>query len=220
MTGVIRVLIADDHALVRDGTRELLEREDDIEVVGEAADGEQAVARTLEFTPDVVLMDVGLPQLNGVEATRRIKDQLPATAVLVLTVHDEDAYVFAALEAGAAGYLLKDVPAREVVAAVRAVTQGESVLHPAVTEKVLRRFRGGQDGGPPPALQLTEREHQVLRAAATGRSNKEVANELDISPRTVQEHLRSIFRKLGAASRTEAVVTALQLGILDLGELQ
>ena len=114
-------------------------------------------------------MDVGLPQLNGVEATRRIKDQLPATAVLVLTVHDEDAYVFAALEAGAAGYLLKDVPAREVVAAVRAVTQGESVLHPAVTEKVLRRFRGGQDGGPPPALQLTEREHQVLRAAATGR---------------------------------------------------
>ena len=220
MTGVIRVLIADDHALVRDGTRELLEREDDIEVVGEAADGEEAVARTLELTPDVVLMDVGLPRCNGVEATRRIKQQLTDTAVLVLTVHDEDAYVFAALEAGAAGYLLKDVPAREVVAAVRAVTQGESVLHPAVTEKVLRRFRGGGGGGAPPALQLTEREHEVLRAAATGRSNKEVASELDISPRTVQEHLRSIFRKLGAASRTEAVVTALQLGILDLGELQ
>lgn len=218
MVGVIRVLIADDHALVRDGTREFLDREDDIEVVGEADDGEVAVARALELEPDVVLMDVGMPRLNGVEATRRIKRDLPGTAVLVLTVHDEDAYVFAALEAGAAGYLLKDVPAGEVVEAVRAVTEGESVLHPAITEKVLQRFRGGGDDRAQ-ALELSDREHEVLRVAATGRSNKQVAAMLGISPRTVQEHLRNVFHKLGAASRTEAVVTALRLGILDLEEL-
>lgn len=220
LTDATRVLVVDDHALVRHGTRELLDREVDIDVVGEAADGEEAVARTLELVPDVVLMDMGLPGCNGVEATRRIKAELPSVAVLVLTVHDEDAYVFAALEAGAAGYLLKDVPVREVVAAVRAVTQGESVLHPAVTEKVLRRFRGGDGGEAHPALELTQREHEVLRAAATGRSNKAVADVLGISARTVQEHLRSTFRKLGAASRTEAVVTALRLGIIDLGELE
>ena len=219
MAGSIRVLIADDHTLVRDGTRAFLEREDDIEVVAEAADGMAAVDQTLEVRPDVVVMDIGMPTLNGVEATRRIKEALPQTAVLVLTVHDEDAYVFAALEAGAAGYLLKDVPATEVVTAVRSVMEGESVLHPSVTAKVLRRFRGGGpvDGGT--GSELSEREHEVLRIAATGQSNKDVAAALGISPRTVQEHLRNVFRKLGAASRTEAVVTALRLGLIDLEDL-
>lgn len=219
MASVIRVLIADDHALVRDGTRELLDREDDIDVVGEAADGETAVERAVALAPDVVLMDIGMPVLNGVEATRRIKRELPGTAVLVLTVHDEDAYVFAVLEAGAAGYLLKDVPAEEVVRAVRAVTAGESVLHPSVTEKVLQRFRGGGTAAPSGALDLSDRELEVLRTAASGRSNKEVAAELGISPRTVQEHLRNVFRKLDAASRTEAVITALRLGVIDLEQL-
>lgn len=214
-----RVVIADDHALVRDGTREFLDREDDIEVVGEVADGEAAVALTLDLEPDVVVMDVGMPLLNGVEATRRIKQDLPETAVLVLTVHDEDAYVFAVLEAGAAGYLLKDVPAAEVVRAVRAVRDGESVLHPAVTEKVLGRFRGGGAAAPAAAFDLSDREQDVLRTAATGQSNKEVAAALGISPRTVQEHLRSVFRKLGAASRTEAVITALRLGLFELEDL-
>lgn len=214
-----RVVIADDHALVRDGTREFLDREDDIEVVGEVADGEAAVALTLDLEPDVVVMDVGMPLLNGVEATRRIKQDLPETAVLVLTVHDEDAYVFAVLEAGAAGYLLKDVPAAEVVRAVRAVRDGESVLHPAVTEKVLGRFRGGGASAPAAAFDLSDREQDVLRTAATGQSNKEVAAALGISPRTVQEHLRSVFRKLGAASRTEAVITALRLGLFELEDL-
>ena len=202
MVGVTRVVIADDHALVRDGTREFLDREDDIDVIGEAADGEAAVALTMELDPDVVIMDIGLPLLNGVEATRRIKQERPQTAVLVLTVHDEDAYVFAVLEAGDAGYLLKDVPAGEVVRAVRAVRDGESVLHPAVTDKVLARFRGGGTAAPVEAFDLSDREHEVLRTAASGGSNKEVAAALGISPRTVQEHLRSVFRKLGAASES------------------
>lgn len=219
MVGRTRVVIADDHALVRDGTREFLDREDDIEVIGEAADGEAAIALTMELDPDVVIMDIGMPLLNGVEATRRIKQERPQTAVLVLTVHDEDAYVFAVLEAGAAAYLLKDVPAGEVVRAVRAVRDGESVLHPAVTEKVLARFRGGGTAAPVEAFDLSDREHEVLRTAASGGSNKEVAAALGISPRTVQEHLRSVFRKLGAASRTEAVITALRLGLLELEDL-
>jgi DNA-binding NarL/FixJ family response regulator len=219
MVGRTRVVIADDHALVRDGTREFLDREDDIDVIGEAADGEAAVALTMELDPDVVIMDIGMPLLNGVEATRRIKQERPQTAVLVLTVHDEDAYVFAVLEAGAAGYLLKDVPADEVVRAVRAVRDGESVLHPAVTDKVLARFRGGGTAAPVEAFDLSDREHEVLRTAASGGSNKEVAAALGISPRTVQEHLRSVFRKLGAASRTEAVITALRLGLLELEDL-
>lgn len=219
MVGRTRVVIADDHALVRDGTREFLDREDDIEVIGEAADGEAAVTLAMELDPDVVIMDIGMPLLNGVEATRRIKQERPQTAVLVLTVHDEDAYVFAVLEAGAAGYLLKDVPAGEVVRAVRAVRDGESVLHPVVTEKVLARFRGGATAAPSEAFDLSEREHEVLRTAASGGSNKEVAAALGISPRTVQEHLRSVFRKLGAASRTEAVITALRLGLLELEDL-
>lgn len=219
MVGRTRVVIADDHALVRDGTREFLDREDDIDVIGEAADGEAAVALTVELDPDVVIMDIGMPLLNGVEATRRIKQDRPQTAVLVLTVHDEDAYVFAVLEAGAAGYLLKDVPAGEVVRAVRAVRDGESVLHPAVTDKVLARFRGGGTAAPVEAFDLSDREHEVLRTAASGGSNKEVAAALGISPRTVQEHLRSVFRKLGAASRTEAVITALRLGLLELEDL-
>jgi len=137
----IRVIIADDHAVLRDGTRELLQREDDIEVVGEAGDGAAAVALVEDVRPDVAILDIAMPGLNGVEATARIKSAHPEVAVLVLTVHDEDAYVFAILEAGAAGYLLKNVRGAELVEAVRAVMAGESVLHPTIMRKVLGRFR-------------------------------------------------------------------------------
>lgn len=214
----IRVLIADDHALVREGTREILEREDDVEVVGEAADGEQAVELAGRLLPDVAVVDIGMPGVNGIEATRRIKAEHPEIGVLVLTVHDDDPYVYAMLEAGAAGYLLKDVHGSELVGAVRSVRAGEAVLHPAITRKVLGRFRGS--GTPGKAYEpLTDREIEVLRCAARGMSNREIAGELDLSARTVQVHLGRIFKKLRVASRTEAVIHGLRRGWFRLEDL-
>lgn len=214
----IRVLIADDHALVREGTRRILERAEDIEVVGEAADGEEAVALAEELRPDVAIVDVGMPRLNGVEVTSRIKSELPETGVLVLSVHDDDAYVYAILEAGAAGYLLKDVHGSQVVEAVRSVRAGESVLHPAIARKVLARFRtaGAREGRFEP---LTPRELEVLQLAAAGSSNKEIAAALELSVRTVQVHLTHVFRKLHVASRTEAVIHGLRKGWFRLEDL-
>lgn len=216
-----RVVIADDHRLVREGTRGILERAGGIEVVGEAADGLEAVELVDRERPDVAIVDIGMPQMNGVEATRTIKNRWPQVAVLVLTVHDEDAYVMAILEAGAAGYLLKDVPGDELVRAVRAVRDGESVLHPRVTDAVLRHFRSderriGDDGG---GEVLTPRELEVLRVAAQGVSNKQIADALALSPRTVQVHLGNVFRKLEVASRTEAVIQALRRGLVRLEDL-
>lgn len=219
MEGRIRVLIADDHALVREGTREILEREEDLEVVGEAADGKEAVALAGRLAPDVAVLDIGMPGMNGIEATRRIKSEHPEIGVLVLTVHDDDPYVYAILEAGAAGYLLKDIRGAQLVDAVRSVRAGEGVLHPAIARKVLGRFRGSGPSGE--AFQpLTDRELEVLRLAARGMSNKEIAARLDLSARTVQVHLGRIFRKLRVASRTEAVIHGLRLGWFRLEDLE
>jgi NarL family two-component system response regulator LiaR len=220
MMETIRILLADDHVLMREGTRELLEREKDFDVVGEADDGEEAVRLATELQPEVVLMDIAMPRLNGIEATRQIKAIHPATAVLILTGYDDDQYVFALLEAGAAGYLLKDVRARDLVEAIRAVNAGESVLHPVIARKVVSRF-----AQPPvePATkeavdELTERELQVLRLAARGLSNKDIARELVLSVRTVQGHLQNVFDKMQVGSRTEAVVQALRRGWLTLDD--
>lgn len=214
----IKVVLADDHVLVREGTRELLEREDDFEVVGEADDGEQAVKLVTEWQPDVALMDIAMPKLNGIEATRRIKATCPATAVLILTAYDDDQYVFALLEAGAAGYLLKDVRSRDLIEAIRAVNAGESVLHPVIARKVVNRFaRPPDEPSEESALdRLTEREMEVLRLAAKGMSNKEIAQELVLSVRTVHGHLHNIFEKIRVGSRTEAVLHALRTGWLTL----
>jgi len=214
----IRILLADDHVLVREGTRELLEREEDLAVVAEASDGEAAVQLAACHRPDVALLDIAMPGLNGIEATRQIKALCPATAVLILTAYDDDQYVFAVLEAGAAGYLLKDVRGRDLIEAVRAVHAGESVLHPVVTRKVLDRFARPSDGSPEEASpdQLTERELQVLKLAARGMSNKDIARHLDLSIRTVQAHLSTVFSKMQVGSRTEAVVQALQKGWLRI----
>jgi DNA-binding NarL/FixJ family response regulator len=221
----IRVIIAEDHAVVREGTRQLLEREPDLEVVGEAADGAEAVALVERLRPDVAIMDISMPVMTGIEATQRIKASHPNTAVLILTAYDDDQYVFALLEAGAAGYLLKDVPSAEVVRAVRAVHAGEPVLHPAIARKVLGRFAGppGQTrsahiGHGGEAL-LTDREQEALRLAACGLSNAEISARMYLSIRTVQVHLTHIFHKLGVGSRTEAVIAGLKSGLLKLEDL-
>lgn len=214
---LVRLVLADDHALVREGTRRILEAEADMDVVGEAADGEEAVRLVAEVRPDVAIIDIGMPRMNGLEATVRIKEVAPEVAVLVLTVHDDDEYVFSLLDAGAAGYLLKDVPGSQLVSAVRALQAGEPVLHPAVARKLLARFHGG--GAAPPAP-LSAREIEIVRLAAHGMTNKEIGRQLLVSTRTVQAHLGHIFVKIGVASRTEAVVHALRRGWIRLDETE
>ena len=216
------ILLADDHVLVRQGTRELLEHENDLLVVGEAGDGEEAVELAVSLHPDVVIMDIAMPKMSGIEATRKIKSMQPDTAVLILSAYDDDQYIFALLEAGAAGYLLKDVPAQELVEAIRAVHAGESILHPAIARKVINRFalpRQEVTTGIE-SDQLSDREMEVLKLAAKGMTNMEIANELSLSVRTVQGHLSNIFSKMQVGSRTEAVIQALGKGWFTLEEIQ
>lgn len=219
----ITLLLVDDHPIVRKGTREMLEPHADLRVVSEASDGKEGLERALEHRPNVILMDVSMPGMNGIEATQKIKAQLPTTAVLVLTSYDDDAYVFALLEAGAAGYILKNAREDELVSAIRAVADGESVLHPSVAKKVLSRFSA--QTSPSARIAATEetlspRELEVLRVAATGSTNKEIARDLEISPRTVQVHLANIFSKLGVGSRTEAVLYAIKRAWIDPSNLE
>ena len=219
-TEKIRIVIADDHKVVREGTRELLQKENDLQVVGEAGDGEEAVALVRDLKPDVVIMDIAMPRLNGIEATKQIKVLHPRTAVLILTGYEYDQYVFALLEAGAAGYLLKDVRGQEVIEAVRAVHAGESVLHPVVARKALDHFVHAESKSEAPKFQtLTDREIEVLRLAARGHGNKEIASELGLSVRTIQAHLGNIFNKLKVGSRTEAVIIGLKNGLLTLDDI-
>ena len=219
----IRVVIAEDHVFVREATRQLLEQEPDIEIVGEAANGVEAVDLVTRLHPDVAVVDISMPVMGGIEATERIKAIRPGTAVLILTQYDDDQYVFALLGAGAAGYLLKDVPSTEVVRAVRAVHAGEPVLHPAIAKKVLARLGAEEQQerahGHEDRELLTEREREILRLAACGMSNARIAERLFISLRTVQVHLTHIFNKLGVGSRTEAVIVGLRRGVLRLEDL-
>ena len=217
----ITILLAEDHTVVRQGIRQFLEREPDLEVVGEASDGEEAVRLTEQLKPDVIIMDIAMPKLNGIEATKQIK-QLPlCTIILILTAYDYEEYIFPILEAGAAGYLLKDVSGDELIDAVRIVHRGESILHPAVAHKVLEQFRDmGIKHGREQALDLlTEREIEVLEMAAKGMSNKDMANELFLSVHTIESHLGSIFNKLGVCSRIEAVKEGLKRGWFTLADI-
>jgi NarL family two-component system response regulator LiaR len=219
--GKIKILIADDHAVVREGTRRILEQEQDLEVVAEAGDGEEAVRLATNVKPDVAIIDIAMPKLDGIEATKQIKTLCPAITVLILTAYDDDQFIFSLLEAGAAGYLLKSVRGRELVDAVRAVHAGESVLHPSVARKVLNRFASisGKPEVQKPSEVLSEREMDVLRLATRGLSNQDIAEELCLSIRTVQGHLGHIFNKLQVSSRTEAVVRALKEGWITLDDV-
>jgi len=217
----ISVLLAEDHLITRQGIRRLLEDESNLTVIGEAGDGEEAVQMATEMKPDVVIMDVAMPKLNGIEATRQIKLVCPATAVLILSAYDDDEYVFGLVEAGAAGYLLKTVSGDELRRAIQAVHKGEPVLDPIIARKVLNRLRF-PDKIPQvarPSERLSDHEMDTIRLAARGMSNKDIANELHLSRRTVEGNLRTIFNKLGVGSRTEAVIQAMGRGWLSLEEL-
>ena len=214
----IRVLLCDDHALVREGTRKILEAEPDIEVVGEAQDGFSAVEMVRKMSPDVVAMDVSMPRMNGIEATRRIKALKPETRVLVLTAYDDFQYVLHLLQSGASGYILKSSRSEELVAAIRATYLGDSVMDADVAQQVFARLAKREEPqAVPKETPLTEGELRVLQLAAEGLANKEIADALNVSPRTVQSHMSSIFLKLGVSSRTEAVVFALKTKMIGSG---
>ena len=219
-TDKIRIIIADDHIVVREGTRELLQKAGDLEIVGEAGDGEEAVKLVKELTPDVIILDVAMPRLSGIEAARQIKAISPSTAILILTAYEYEQYVFALLEAGANGYLLKDIPSRKLIEAVRAVHAGELVLHPSAARKAQNYFTGSAGRHQEPRAQLlTDRETEVLQLLAKGHSNPQMASELNLSRRTVQSHLRNIFNKLKVDSRTQAVIAGLKKGYLVLEDI-
>jgi DNA-binding NarL/FixJ family response regulator len=215
-----RVLIADDHPLMRAGLRERLTRTGTgIEVVGEASDGQEAYELAGRLRPDVVLLDIAMPGVNGIDATRKIKAAWPQIGILILTAYDDEQYVYALIDAGAAGYLLKTTDGSALADAVHRIQQGEAVLSPAITEKIVNRIKRG--GGAPsrlPSNPLSQREREVLALAAQGASNKLIARDLKVSVRTVHAHMRNIFGKLEVASRTEAVMLGARQGWLEVGD--
>jgi DNA-binding NarL/FixJ family response regulator len=217
---VISVLLADDQALVRAGFRMILRTEPDLEVVGEAADGEEAVALARKLAPQVVLMDIRMPGLDGIEATRQVVVDDTSPRVLVLTTFDLDEYVYGALRAGASGFLLKDAPEEQLVSAVRVIATGGSLFAPSVTRRLIEGFsRSASNGTAPPALDdLTGRELEVLRLVARGLSNAEIAANLVVSDHTVKTHVAHVLRKLGLRDRTQAVVVAYESGLVRPGD--
>ncbi len=221
MTEKIRILLADDHAVLRQGTAELLQHELDFEIVGHAENGQEAVRMAHELQPDIIVMDVRMPVLSGVEATRQIRQELPQVQVLILTAYDDDQYVFSLLQAGASGYLLKTAPMSELVRSIHQVRAGESPLSPIIARKVVARLNAGSayNSGPEGTANpdtLTPRELEILQFLARGLTNREIAEAVYISERTVQTHLTNIFAKMQVSSRLEAVLKGIRIGWLTL----
>jgi len=223
--GVIRVVVADDHPVVREGFSAIVDLEDDIQVVGQAADGLEAVRLAHQLRPDVVLMDLVMPQLDGVKAIEEIRESLPGTHVLILTTYADDEYILAGIQAGARGYLLKDALPEELVRAIRIVARGGSLLQPAVAARVMDKLTalmGGEEKGEPARSeqhipQLTARELEILGLLAAGARNRDLAEKLYISERTVKVHIANLMDKLEARTRSEAVARAIKLGLLEPG---
>ncbi|HZN15608.1 MAG TPA: response regulator transcription factor [Acidimicrobiales bacterium] len=217
---MVRVLLVDDQELVRSGFRMLLDAQDDIEVVGEASDGDRAIEQAAALSPDVVLMDVRMPGMDGIEATRQIVAAQPAVRVLVLTTFDLDEYVYAALQAGASGFLLKDAPAAELVRGVRVVAAGDSLLAPSVTRRLVEEVaaKGGPTRKSEAVDQLTAKEREVLEHLARGLSNAEIAEAMYVGEATVKTHVGHVLTKLGVRDRVQAVVVAYEAGVVRPGD--
>ncbi len=216
MSNPIRVLITDDHAIVRDGLRLILETTEHIVVVGEAADGKQALRLASEVQPDVILMDLRMPEMDGLTAIQHLREEQPGSAIIILTTYNEDEMMLRGLQAGARGYLLKDMQRETLIATIEAAARGETLLKPEILQRVLayQQRAGQRPSAPSDAMPLTDRELEVLRAVAEGQQNKEIARRLDISERTVKAHLTSVYNKLGVDSRAAAIALAAQAGWL------
>jgi two-component system NarL family response regulator len=216
----IKVLIVDDHRVVREGLSAILQSKETIQVLGEAQDGQEAVEKARSLLPDVILMDVSMPKMTGVEATRIIKREFPHIGIIALTMYEEQQYIFDLVRGGATGYLLKDSDSDQIVKAIQSVYRGESLIHPAVASKILAEFsllaqkKGKKSGWV--EHDLTEREITVLRLVADGKTNKEIANNLDLSEKTVKNHVRNIFHKLQVYDRTQAAILAIRKGLIEL----
>jgi DNA-binding NarL/FixJ family response regulator len=211
--GPIRVLIADDHRLFRQGMLAVLSAVDDVEVVGQAGDGREAVGAALAVEPDIVLMDLQMPDMNGIEATRELMAALPQVGVIVLTMFEDDDSVFAAMRAGARGYILKGADQEEMLRAIRAVARGEALFGPSIADRLIAFFSSSAARQIQPFPELTDREREVLTLLAQGRGNGEIANRLVVSPKTVRNHISNIFNKLQVADRSQAIVRAREAGL-------
>jgi DNA-binding NarL/FixJ family response regulator len=219
--GLITILLADDHPLVRHALKNLIEPQADMKVIGEAANGQQAIALAGELLPNVIIMDIGMPEVNGLEATRQIKAQNPNIAILVLTVHTDKEHVIGILEAGAAGYLTKVVFGDDIIRAIRAIAAGEAVLTPSILQEILKYVHPERTKpSPVGTCNLTAREIYILKQAAKGLSNKNIAANLNLSECTVKSYLVDIFSKINVSSRTEAVMTGLKAGFITISDLE
>jgi DNA-binding NarL/FixJ family response regulator len=222
MSPIINILIADDHPLLRESLHKTISNQKDMKVVGEAGDGNEVIRMAEELKPDIIIMDIMMPTVNGIEASKQIKKDLPNIAILILTAYDDDNYVLGLLEAGAAGYLLKSARGQDIVNAIRAIEAGESVLHPNIIGKLLKRAMLKSNGAPEQQKNelLSEREKEMLKLLSTGMSNKEIADKLCLSIRTVKAHMSNIFTKMHVASRSEALIEAMKLGLITMEEIK